>query len=89
MSAAGGWRRELHRIRDEHRDAMARAAEALRRAQTPTAVSGRHDSHTGSPVDPETEPTRGSVLQPAHLDRRKSVPHVETEPEDRPRSWLV
>ncbi|MDV6263387.1 hypothetical protein [Rhodococcoides yunnanense] len=89
MSAAGGWRRELHRIREEHRDAMARAAEALRQAQTPTAVSGRHDSHTVSPVDPDVEPTRGSVLQPAHLDRRKPVPPVETEPEDRPRSWLV
>lgn len=89
MSADGGWRRELHRIRDEHRHAMARAAEALQQAQTSTAGHGRRDAHTVSAVDPKIESSRGSVLQPAHLDKRKPVPQVETEPEERPRSWLV
>ncbi|MFI8567835.1 hypothetical protein ACIGGF_14880 [Rhodococcus sp. NPDC078407] len=86
------WRRELHRIRDEHRQAMARAAVAMRQAQVAAPVSGRRDSDSAAQSDDsqsEEEPGRGSVLQPAHLDRRKPVPHVVTEPEERPRSWLV
>ena len=89
MSADSGWRRELHRIRDEHRDAMARASEAVRQAQTPTIGSEQPRAHPLATSDPETEPEPGPVLQPAHLDRREPVPHVETEPEERPRTWLV
>ena len=89
MSATDGWRRELHRIREEHRDAMARATDALERAQTPTAVSGRPNSLTASTADPDVDPIRGSILRPAHLDRREPLPHVETEPDERPRSWLM
>ncbi|MBY4128580.1 hypothetical protein HQO83_09275 [Rhodococcus fascians] len=68
---------------------MARATEAVRQAQTPTVCSNRRRSDTASTSDPETESVPGSVLQPAHLDRRGPVPHVETELEERPRTWLV
>ncbi|KQU58947.1 hypothetical protein ASG84_14625 [Rhodococcus sp. Leaf278] len=68
---------------------MARATDALERAQTPTAVSGRSNSLTVSAADPDVEPMRGSVLRPAHLDRREPLPHVETGPEEQPRSWLI
>ena len=64
---------------------MARASEAVRQAQTPTIGS----AHPLATPDPEAEPEPGPVLQPAHLDRREPVPHVETEPEERPRTWLV
>ncbi|WP_042939951.1 hypothetical protein [Rhodococcus sp. AW25M09] len=89
MSIDSGWRRELHRIRDDHRRAMARAADMVGRAQTPTAVVDRRTSGTANRPDGEGGPIRGSVLQPAHLDRREPTQQVETEPEDRPRSWLV
>ncbi|MGV8874936.1 MAG: hypothetical protein ACOH2Q_20580 [Rhodococcus sp. (in: high G+C Gram-positive bacteria)] len=85
MSADSAWRRELHRIRDEHRIAMGRAADMIGRTQTPTTARDRRTSDTASPNTPET----GPVLQPAHLDRREPTPHVETEPEEQPRSWLV
>ena len=89
MSIDSGWRRELHRIRDEHRIAMSRAAEAVSRAQAPAVDRGGRNSAQVSGADSDVEPMSGSVLQPAHLDRREPTPHVETDPEERPRSWLV
>ncbi|MFY2791163.1 hypothetical protein [Rhodococcus sp. MALMAid1271] len=89
MSSDGWWRRELHRIRDEHRRGLADAAEVIRRARTPTAVRDHLDSDIAISPDHDIDPHRGSVLQPAHLDRREPSSHVETEPEQRPRSWLV
>ncbi|MDI6627073.1 hypothetical protein [Rhodococcus sp. 05-2254-6] len=89
MSTDSGWRRELHRIRDEHRIAMGRAAETLSRAQAPAVHRGGRISAEVSGADSDVEPGSGSVLQPAHLDRREPTPHVETEPDERPRSWLV
>ncbi|MDV8020376.1 hypothetical protein [Rhodococcus sp. IEGM 1330] len=89
MSTESRWRRELHRIRDEHRIAMSRAAEALSRAQAPAVDRGGRDSAEVSRADSDIGPMSGSVLQPAHLDRREPTPHVETEPDEQPRSWLV
>ncbi|MDZ7932222.1 hypothetical protein [Rhodococcus sp. NPDC076796] len=89
MSTDSGWRRELHRIRDEHRIAMSRAAEALSRAQAPGVDRAGRNSVDVSGADSDIEPVSGSVLQPAHLDRREPTPHVETDPDERPRSWLV
>ncbi|WP_141216921.1 MULTISPECIES: hypothetical protein [unclassified Rhodococcus (in: high G+C Gram-positive bacteria)] len=89
MSTDSAWRRELHRIRDEHRIAMARAAEALSRAQAPAVDRGGRISATASGADSDVESMSDSVLQPAHLDRRAPTPHVETDPDERPRSWLV
>ncbi len=68
---------------------MARAAEALSRAQTPTIERAHRNSAAVRRADIETETVSGSVLQPAHLDRRGPIQHVETEPDERPRSWLV
>ncbi|MCJ0890744.1 hypothetical protein [Rhodococcus sp. ARC_M5] len=89
MSSDSGWRTELHRIRDEHRAAMARASEALSRAQTPTDGRSGRRSPDVSGSDSDREPASGSVLQPAHLDRREPTPHVETEPAEQPRTWLI
>ncbi|WP_143546599.1 hypothetical protein [Rhodococcus sp. 06-418-5] len=89
MSTDTGWRRELHRIRDEHRAAMSRAAEALSRAQAPAVDRDDRRSAEVSGADSDVEPRSGSVLQPAHLDRREPQPRVETDPDDGPRSWLV
>ncbi|OZE38837.1 hypothetical protein CH259_07775 [Rhodococcus sp. 05-2254-4] len=68
---------------------MGRAAEALSRAQAPAMDRGARSSAEASGADFDVEPGSGSVLQPAHLDRREPTPHVETEPDGRPRSWLV
>ncbi|OZC78737.1 hypothetical protein CH251_03070 [Rhodococcus sp. 06-462-5] len=89
MSTGNGWRRELHRIRDDHRIAMSRAAEALSRAQAPAIDRRGRVSAAVSEADSDIESIPGSVLQPAHLDRREPMQHVETDPDERPRSWLV
>ncbi|KZF01384.1 hypothetical protein A2J04_11250 [Rhodococcus sp. EPR-279] len=68
---------------------MGRAAEALSRAQAPAMDRGGRSSAEVSGADSDVESVSGSVLQPAHLDRREPTPHVRTDPDERPRSWLV
>ncbi|OZD03981.1 hypothetical protein CH281_10950 [Rhodococcus sp. 06-221-2] len=88
MNPDPAWRRELHRIRDAHRSAMADAAERLRNPREPARTDvgqGVSDPSSGG----DTRSAAGSVLRPAHLDRRHGAPHVEPDPDEQPRSWLV
>ncbi|OZD93115.1 hypothetical protein CH260_16020 [Rhodococcus sp. 05-2256-B2] len=67
---------------------MADAAERLRNPREPARTDvgqGVSDRLSGS----DTRSAAGSVLRPAHLDRRHGAPHVEPDPDEQPRSWLV
>lgn len=88
MNSDPAWRRELHRIRDAHRAAMADAAEQLRHPEESVRPDAGQE-FSGQPSGDDTRSATGSLLRPAHLDRRQGAPHVEPDPDEQPRSWLV
>ena len=92
MNGLVEWRRELMRIQDAHRTAIARAADSLnaaRAAATPSASGGRSSAGENRWDSGHLRTQGRSVLRPAQLDLRVPPPPVETDPDDRPRSWLV
>ncbi len=85
MNVSGTWwREEMTRIRDEHRQALARSAHRLER--TVHVAAAVRPTRTTDPEAGEDVPR--SFLRPANLDarpRRRSAEEVDEQPRS---SWM-